>query len=337
MKIWACAKDANGFINREDGRYKLFFIWQALKLKRENFNYYSSLIFYSTHARESKRRPMVTVKNGWFRYKEKDLRIESSGKSEGESISHAFVVAALAQLETINFQFGTRVVPFTFTRLVAEETDIRFGNGRSYYPDLYGEFTAENPYYKQWGGKVAIEVWVEHECEEPKIGDFLSHGIPIIEVKVTKGLRAEPYIDSNDLEASLERCFAKTKEILSGNVFAKIIANPVSTAFHWEYAAEQESKLKTQADQAQRLFNGIQQQIAQKDKALSERTEQSTKLNALWVSAARQIDTLRNASVDDKAALDLKEGEIQAIKEKLAAEQRIGFWGWLGRRFKKAD
>ncbi|AZG85725.1 hypothetical protein N032_08605 [Pseudomonas syringae pv. pisi str. PP1] len=86
MKIWACAKNFNGFINREDGRYKLYFIWQILKMKRENPAEFSALTFFSTHSREDKRREMVAVKNGYFRYKSAETVNSRSGDSDGETL-----------------------------------------------------------------------------------------------------------------------------------------------------------------------------------------------------------------------------------------------------------
>lgn len=57
MKIWACAKGANGFINREDGRYKLFYRcpagnplrseWRALKNERSHVTKANTIIFRS--------------------------------------------------------------------------------------------------------------------------------------------------------------------------------------------------------------------------------------------------------------------------------------------------
>ncbi|NWD60004.1 hypothetical protein [Pseudomonas sp. IPO3774] len=335
MKIWACAKNSNGFINREDGRYKLFFIWQALKLKRENYHFYESLSFYSTHAREHKRKPMVAVKNGWFRYKNLDKPSGGSTSSDGESISHAFVIAALSQLETISFVFGNQVVPFKFTRLVADEAELRFGNGRTYYPDLYGEFTEDNPFYKKWGGKVAIEVWVEHQCERPKIDDFEAHCVPIIEVKVGPGLRVEQHIRQDDLEGSLERRFAKTKELLSEKVYAKIVSDPVSTKFHREFAADQAEKLKATEANRQRDCALLYQKITAKDEELKATHSRLVKAHSLWQNSSDQFNKLKGQSIDLKAALDGKELELQQAHNQLVAEKKKGFWHWMKGRFSR--
>lgn len=329
MKIWAYAKNSTGFINREDGRYRLFFIWQALKLKRENYQYFESLTFYSTHSREHKRKPMVTVKNGWFRYKNLEKASSGNSDSDGESISHAFVIAALAQLETIYFVFGNQMVPFKFTRLVADEAELRFGNGRTYYPDLYGEFTEDNPFYKKWGGKVAIEVWVEHQCERPKIDDFEAHCVPIIEVKVGPGLRVEQHIRQDDIEGSLERRFAKTKELLSEKVFAKIISDPVSTKFHREFTSMQADKLKTAEANGQRACALLEQKITAKDEELNVTHSRLVKAHGLWQKSTEQLTELEGKSSDIKATLDRKELELKQAHDQLVAEKKKGFWQWV--------
>ncbi|KTB91567.1 hypothetical protein AO073_01455 [Pseudomonas syringae ICMP 11293] len=238
MKIWACAKGASGFINREDGRYKLFFIWQVLKMRRLNPSEYSKLTFFSTHARIEKRREMVAVRNGYFRYKSAEAGNSRSGDSDGESLPHAYLIAILSQLQTINFKIGEEVIPFTFTRLVPEETRLRFGNGKVYVPDLYGEFTSENPFYKKWGGKVAIEVCYSNPCSPQKIVDFRDHGIPIIEIKVAKSTNIETYIDKNDTEGSIECGYQKISEIASKQLFCRVLSDPVSVQYHQDYVRQ---------------------------------------------------------------------------------------------------
>ncbi|WP_165667186.1 hypothetical protein [Metapseudomonas otitidis] len=245
MKIWACAKGANGYINREDGRYRLYFIWQVLKMRRENPPEFNALTFFSTHSREEKRREMVAVKSGYFRYKSKDIQGSQSGDSDSETLSHATLITILAQLETINFVINNELVPFTFTRLVAEETHLKFGNGNSYIPDLYGEFTADNPYYQKWNGRVAIEVCYTNPCSIQKIVDFRDHGIPIIEVKITDSIKVEKYIRSDDVEGSLERRYRQITEIVARQLYCKVLSDPVSARFHQDYVRQSE---KEQAD-----------------------------------------------------------------------------------------
>ncbi|KPW62243.1 chromosome partitioning protein ParA [Pseudomonas syringae pv. broussonetiae] len=263
MKIWACAKSFNGFINREDGRYKLYFIWQILKMKRENPSEFSALTFFSTHSREDKRREMVAVKNGYFRYKSAETVNSRSGDSDGETLPHAYLIAVLSQLQTINFKIGHEVVPFTFTRLAAEETRLRFGNGKVYIPDLYGEFTSDNPYYKKWGGKVAIEVCYSNPCSMQKVVDFRDHGIPIIEIKIAKSINIETYIDKFDIEGSIERGFQKITDIASNQLFCKVLSDPVSVQFHQDYVRqtdkEKEGLVEKNKRETKLLFNKLRE------------------------------------------------------------------------------
>ncbi|RMV27205.1 hypothetical protein ALP12_200380 [Pseudomonas savastanoi pv. phaseolicola] len=227
MKIWAYAKGADGYVTLEDGRLKFFFVWQVLKMKRENPQQFSSLTFISTQWREKYRREMFAVRNGYFRYKSAEPANSRSGDSDGETLPHAYLIAVLSQLQTINFKIGDEVVPFTFTRLVAEETRLRFGNGNGYVPDLYGEFTSDNPYYRKWGGKVAIEVCYSNPCSRQKVIDFCDHGIPIIEIKVAKTTNIETYIDKNDIEGSIERGYQKITDIASNQLFCRVLSDPV--------------------------------------------------------------------------------------------------------------
>ena len=239
MKIWAYAKCSDGYVTLEDGRLKFFFVWQVLKMKRENPQQFSSLTFISTQWREKYRREMFAVKNGYFRYKSAEPA-SRSGDSDGETLPHAYLIAILSQLQTINFKIGDEVVPFTFTRLVAEETRLRFGNGNVYVPDLYGEFTSDNPYYKKWGGKLAIEVCYSNPCSMHKVVDFRDHGIPIIEIKIAKSINIETYIDKNDIEGSIERGYQKITDIASNQLFCRVLSDPVSTRFHEDYARQAE-------------------------------------------------------------------------------------------------
>lgn len=270
MKIWACAKNFNGFINREDGRYKLYFIWQILKMKRESPSEFGALTFFSTHSREDKRREMFAVKNGYFRYKSAEPVNSRSGDSDGETLPHAYLIAVLSQLKTINFKIGQEVVPFTFTRLVAEETRLRFGNGNGYVPDLYGEFTSDNPYYKKWGGKVAIEVCYSNPCSPQKIVDFRDHGIPIIEIKIAKSINIETHIDKNDIEGSIERGYQKLTDIASNQLFCKVLSDPVSVPFHQEYVRQSEKEKEELAEKTKGEMLAIFRKYRETESLLSD-------------------------------------------------------------------
>lgn len=338
MKIWACAKDFNGFINREDGRYKLYFIWQILKMKRENPQQYSALTFFSTHSREEKRREMVAVKNGYFRYKNLDPMARSAD-SDGESLSHACLIAILAQLETINFVIDNEVVPFTFTRLVAEEARLRFGNGNVYIPDLYGEFTSDNPYYKKWGGKLAIEVCYSNPCSMQKVVDFRDHGIPIIEIKITDSIKVDKYIKKDDVEGSLERRYRQVSEIVSRQLYCKVLSDPVSTLFHDDYARQTEKDRVELVEKNKRettfLFNKLREAeslAATKGKERDSFSEakgllekDKAHLEASTIELNQSIEDLMTELGKYKTAYSNRVNEIKSLKGELE-DAKAGFW-----------
>ncbi|VVP52381.1 hypothetical protein [Pseudomonas fluorescens] len=338
MKIWACAKNFDGFINREDGRYKLYFIWQVLKMRRLNPSEFSSLAFFSTHSREEKRREMVAVKNGYFRYKNVDP-MARSGDSDGEYLSHVCLIAILSQLETINFVIDNEIVPFTFTRLVAEETRLRFGNGNGYIPDLYGEFTADNPFYKKWGGKVAIEVCYSNPCSMQKVVDFRDHGIPIIEIKITDSIKVEKYINKDDVESSLERRYQQVAEIVSNKLFCKVLSDPVSTRFHDDFARQAEKDRVELVEKNKRettfLFNKVREAESvavavgkERDgfsgaKGLLEKDKAD--LEASTIELTQSVMDLKVQLGKYKTAYTSRGYEIETLKVELE-EAKLGFW-----------
>jgi hypothetical protein len=338
MKIWACAKAVNGFLKREDGRYKLYFIWQILKMKRENPAEFRALTFFSTHSREDKRREMFAVKNGYFRYKSAEP-VSRSGDSDGESLPHAYLIAILSQLQTINFKIGDEVVPFTFTRLVAEETRLRFGNGNVYVPDLYGEFTSDNPYYKKWGGKVAIEVCYSNPCSMQKVVDFRDHGIPIIEIKIAKSINIETYIDKNDIEGSIERGYQKITDIASNQLFCRVLSDPVSTRFHDDYAMQAEKDQVALVEKNKRetkfLFNKLRETESLAAAVNKERDDileakgvlekNKARLEASTLELNQSAENLKTELGEYKKAYSKKVNEVNSLKGQLE-EAKAGFW-----------
>lgn len=351
MKIWACAKGANGFISREDGRYKLFFIWQVLKMRRLNPAEFSALTFFSTHSRPEQRREMVAVKNGYFRYKSVDVQATRPGDSDGESLAHAYLIAILSQLQTINFKIGDEVVAFTFTRLVAEETRLRFGNGNVYVPDLYGEFTSDNPFYKKWGGKLAIEVCYSNPCSMQKIIDFRDHGIPIIEVKIAKSINIETYFDKNDIEGSIERGYRKISDIASSQLFCRVLSDPVSVEFHQDYVRQSDKERLELAEKTKQDMLAIARKYREAESLAADVAKQRDSISeakgllakekvALVASNDGLTQTVEQLNIElgkYKVAFTSRGNEIKTLKGKLEYVQ-AGFWTkvWRAIRSKKA-
>jgi hypothetical protein len=338
MKIWAYAKCSDGYVTLEDGRLIFFFVWQVLKMKRENPQQFSSLTFISTQWREKYRREMFAVKNGYFRYKSAEPA-SRSGDSDGETLPHAYLIAILSQLQTINFKIGDEVVPFTFTRLVAEETRLRFGNGNVYVPDLYGEFTSDNPYYKKWGGKLAIEVCYSNPCSMHKVVDFRDHGIPIIEIKIAKSINIETYIDKNDIEGSIERGYQKITDIASNQLFCRVLSDPVSTRFHEDYARQAEKDRVALVEKNKRettfLLNKLREAESLAEAMGKERDglsevkglldKDKAGLEASTTELTQSVEDLKVELGKYRTAYTNRVNEIKTLKGELE-KAKAGFW-----------
>lgn len=68
MKIWAYAKrDSTYILDAKFGnkRLRLFYIWEALRMKREATFEYNRLTFMSTHRAEEARQRMTPVVKGF--------------------------------------------------------------------------------------------------------------------------------------------------------------------------------------------------------------------------------------------------------------------------------
>lgn len=225
-KIWSYAVDkSQNYIRDGQGRNKLFFVWQALKMKKNNPIDYQHLQFVSTQKDLAKRKRMTPVKLGFFRYIEIGEKESYSG--DGESLSHSIAIKVLSELIWINFIIDGSPINMKFLELRIEDLKIQFENGNSYYPDIIGYFDEPKHLLEKWGGKVAIEVKVKHGCEDIKIFDFKNHNIPIIEVTLTEKIQflkdsRKNEIDENDLEGY----YNFLRERFQDKVYAKILSDP---------------------------------------------------------------------------------------------------------------
>ena len=299
-KIWAYAKDVNGeFILDEKGRTKLFFIWQVLKMKKEETFEFNNLTFYSTQQVEEKRARMAPVNRGFFRY------IENSGgggnySGDSESLSHSIAILVLSELGSINFVFGQKEYRFQFTDIRADDVKIRLESGNEYYPDLIGVFSPENPFHEKWGGKVAIEVKVTHECEPKKVRDFEDHNIPIIEINITEALRFKKELYNKPFdEKDLENYYRWLNSKFSKKVYGKILSDPVSIKFHKNLVAklkEENFELSNRLGETQHSKNLLQQRISDvKEKFLIQDEKNSDMQNKIRDLKAK-INCLENKS-----------------------------------------
>lgn len=243
-KVWAYAKNEKGeFIKEQTGRLKLYFVWQALKMKREDTFNYNKVVFYSTQKDKEKRSEMVPVKNGFFRYKQNNGSRSTFG-GDAESLSHEISILALSQLEKIHFIIKDEEHIFQFSEIRIEDTKIQFENGNFYFPDLIGFFTSESIFYEKWGGKVALEVKVTHACEPEKIRDFEDHCIPIIEISISEKIRFYPEknkvpFDDNDQA----KYYNYLISMFGKKVYGKVLSNPNALKYQKTESKRLEQKM----------------------------------------------------------------------------------------------
>jgi len=302
-KIWAYAKNDSGcFIKDEHGRLKLFFVWQALKLKKNDIFEFNKLTFFSTQADVSKRSRMTPVIKGFFRY------IENSGggvvSGDGESLSHSIAILVLSELGSVNFVFGKDEYIFNFSKIQTEDLKIRFESGRFYFPDLVGFFTDENPFHEKWGGKVALEVKVYHGCEPEKVQDFLEHNIPIIEINITEKLRFKEELykrpfDENDLE----RYYNFMTRIFSNKVYGKVIVDPSSESYNKKLILSEKnksSKLKALLDSETEKSNLLSQKLASSNSEVQRYNDKLVAQNTKLKKYSKILNEIKSRTVLQK-------------------------------------
>ena len=302
-KIWAHAKDDSGsFIKDERGRLKLFFIWQALKLKKNDIFEFNKLTFFSTQTEESKRSRMTPVVKGFFRY------IENSGgglvSGDGESLSHSIAILALSELSSINFVFGKNECTFNFSEIKTEDLKIRFESGRFYFPDLIGFFTDDNHYYEKWGGKVALEIKVSHGCEPEKAQDFLEHNIPIIEINITEKLRFKKELNKQPFdESDLERHYNFLTSIFSNKVYGEIVVDPSSGEYNKKLIStekQRSSKLKLLLDSEAENTIFLNQQLASSNNNLQRHKDSLDAQNDKLKEHSKILDEFKDRTLLQK-------------------------------------
>lgn len=241
MKIKAHAKCSEGnlILNSHTGRPEVHYVWDVLdkrdnfplEFKKENLTYVS---IFDSKVEMTARLP------GSFAYKSKATSAGVTNK-DSELVSHEMFIQVLEELGVVNFKIGNKIYPFEFEEISSNNLKVQFGEGRYYYPDLVGRFKArdDNPYHEKWGGKVAIEVTVTHQCEKVKLVEFKDHNIAILEVKVRDSMRfyregkgqsrsRKLTYTSKDLKSYYDYLHKK----LSSEVFASILSDPISIGHH---------------------------------------------------------------------------------------------------------
>ncbi|MEI2264864.1 hypothetical protein [Erwinia sp. CGal63] len=259
-KIWAYACDKNGQYIRSEkvNKERLYFIWEALKIRDKDPGAFSQLTFMSTQSNKKKRAELVPVKKGFFRYKSDSGAADKTLNPDHDSFSHEMAIAVLAEMKTINFQSYSQAFAITFDELKKDDLKIRFEDGSVYYPDLTGFFSEPADLARKWGGKVALEVKVTHACEPAKIKAFRDHNIPIIEIFLRPSMRlaAEKNKVAFD-EYQMERYYHYLQEKFSSVVYMAILSDPTMPDEYEKIVNEKSNELSLAENTARRLNGNL--------------------------------------------------------------------------------
>ena len=237
-KIWAYAIDnKEEYIkNKETNKERLFFIWEVIKMRKENPKELSLLTFMSTQSNKDKRAeltPVKKTKTAFFRYKSDSTTFTESHDSDSEYISHETAILVLSEMKKINLQDKDKIYEIEFDNIKKDDLQIKFEDGSIYYPDLVGFFSKPIELARKWGGKVAIEVKVTHKCSYEKIKDFQDHNIPIIEVSLSDKMRLNSELNNTDIdEDEMERYYNFLKSKFNNIVYMKILSDPIMLNEH---------------------------------------------------------------------------------------------------------
>jgi hypothetical protein len=310
MKIWAYAtKDKEYILDErfENKRPRLFFIWEALRMKRETTFEYNKLIFMSTHRNIESRQRMTPVIKGFFRYIENMKGNDNGGG--GESLTHEFAILALSLMNSITVKNGDELHTYKFTELKIEDCKVQFENGNIYYPDLIGFLDPSDSMYEKWGGKVAIEVHVKHKCEPEKVRDFEDHGIPIIEITIYESIWLEKRIKGSEYsDQQLENYFGYIQEIFKQYVYGKVISNPLSPSFQ------------------KKLFKAFSQKFDSQNDIILEKETEISNIKEKIMQLNHQLKIANEKLSEKQKQVTRIEGELSAIRNR-------NFWQRLGTLF----
>lgn len=238
-KIWAYAKENNDeYIAGEKHPLKIYYIWEALKLKDEDIHQFNKLTFMSTHKESEKRVELSAVKTGFYRYKKGNTTSEWLD-GDSDSLSHSIAIQVLAEMDEINFSISQQPsFRLKVKSIRSDDLKIQLTNKDKYayyYPDLICEFDEPSDLAAKWGNKLAIEVKHTHACEPEKISDFQNHCIPIIEVNIENISIEKKFNTKNPTPDDLEKYYNYLKKIFGKQVFGRVLSDPVSV-IHFEHA-----------------------------------------------------------------------------------------------------
>ncbi|ENX4522719.1 TPA: hypothetical protein ACKRHV_000161 [Proteus mirabilis] len=162
-KIWAYAINNKGeyIKNKEINKERLFFIWEVIRLRKENPKEFSLLTFISIQSNKDKRAeltPVKKTKTAFFRYKSDSIAFTENHDSDSEYISHETAILVLSEMKKINFQDKDKIYEIEFDRIKKDDLQIKFEDGSIYYPDLVGFFSKPIELARKWGGKLPLKL-----------------------------------------------------------------------------------------------------------------------------------------------------------------------------------
>lgn len=309
-KIWAYARNDNKeyIWNESLGREKLFYIWEALKIRQNDPKTFNSLTFMSTQSNIDKRAELTAVKNSktaFFRYKSESVHTGQPQDPDAELLSHEIAILVLSEMKVIHFQQGETIHSIEIDRIKKDDLKIRFEDGATYYPDLMAFFSKPEGLAKKWGGKVAIEIKVTHPCSFQKIKDFKDHNIPIIEVSITDKLRLKAEMSNTNIdESTLEGYYKFLQSRFSNVVYMRVLSDP------------------TMPEEYKQLIGSANETIAALKKTLS---GQKAILDARIKEIEgyqHKLSVIENAAPRIKTLINEKTTENEAIKTQLVSHQQ---------------
>ncbi|EKN6001691.1 hypothetical protein ACR82P_002484 [Yersinia enterocolitica] len=339
-KIWAYAyKDEKEYIRNETlEKERLFFIWEALKIRKDSPKEFPFLTFMSTQFNKDKRAELIPVKKSktaFFRYKSESQVQNEPHDTDYELISHETAILVLSEMKIIKFQDGNKSYEIEFNKIKKDDLKIRFEDGETYYPDLMGFFSKPEELARKWGGKVAIEIKVTHKCSYEKIKDFQDHNIPIIEVSLSDKMRLKSEINDTDIdESDMEKYYHFLQDKFSKVVYMKILSNPVMLKEHNEIVSFNEKEIG-------RFKNEISQFKSTLTRTSSENESNKVIINRFTEEIPKIKKLINDKQCENEAILNELNKERSTIKElkkkveilELESYNRLNFLQRLKRLF----
>jgi succinyl-CoA synthetase beta subunit len=142
--------------------------------------------------------------------------------------------------------------------------------------------------YDEWGGKVALEIFVTHSCEPDKVKAFESHNIPILEVKIADSIRFRKELNKQAFTPEdLEDYFEKLRAIFSQQVFAKVLSNPLVT----QYSRAVIKKLENTLDSSNDSMTRATREVTLLERELARNKQQ---VEQLKISQTQELESFQS-------------------------------------------